>query len=264
MVVQDVTGWTLTNEDRFTVVDGVTYLERRYVNEGNAPYKAYILLLDPQLVTLHTGTANNDYEIIPTERQNVLEQMQASEEDGLDVIAAVNGDFFAISSTYQPSGLSVKNGVVISPNTKGRPYTAITKEGEFFISHGFADGIDPFSLQMAVGGSHLIVSDGKASEFAEHDDLANFSHPRTLAGVKADGTIILAVIDGRQPLRSNGANLTQCAELMISLGAVTAINHDGGGSSTMILHKDGEYQVMNKPSDGNLRQVYCSIQVIKK
>jgi len=264
IITPDVVGWTLTSEDGFDVTDGVTYLERRYVNDSQAPYQVYILLLDPKKVTLHTGTSNNDFEIIPTVRQDVLEQMKASEEDGLHVIAAVNGDFFAISSTYQPSGLSVKSGVVISPNTKGRPYSAVTKEGEFFISHGFADGIDPFSLDMAVGGSHVIVSDGKAATFEEHDDLANTSHPRTLAGVRADGTIILAVIDGRQPLLSNGATLTQCAQLMIALGAVTAINHDGGGSSTMIIHKNDTYQVMNRPSDGGLRRVYCSIQVIEK
>ena len=51
---------------------------------------------------------------------------------------------------------------------------------------------------------------------------------------------------------------------MLSVGAVTAINHDGGGSSTMILRNHENYLVMNNPSDGNLRKVFCSIQLIQK
>lgn len=262
--VSDVTGWVLTDETCTNVSDGISYIERHYTDDEQLPYRVYLLLLDLQKVTLHTGTSNNDFRIIPADRQDVLQQMQASEQDGLDVLAAVNGDFFAIDTSFQPTGLCIKSGTIISANIRYRPYAAITKAGDFVISNGVADQTDPSSLEMAVGGSHVILADGKIAEFDSNDDLANTAHPRTLSGIKPDGTVILAVIDGRQRSLSNGANLTQCAELMRSLGATTAINHDGGGSSTMILHSAETYQVMNSPSDGNLRKVFCSIQVIKK
>jgi exopolysaccharide biosynthesis protein len=57
-------------------------------------------------------------------------------------------------------------------------------------------------------------------------------NPRTAAGVSEDGgTLILAVIDGRQPGWSDGVTLPELAALMIQHGAHNAINLDGGGSS---------------------------------
>lgn len=258
-----VTGWTMEDEYLLEVTDGVTYSQRIYRDEANAAHQVYVLFADPDKVTLHTGTSDNDYELMPTVRQNVQQHMEASIRDGLDVVAAVNGDFFAINSTFVPSGLSVKSGVTISLNTENRPYSAVTKDGEFLISQGNVDMIDPSTLQMAVGGSHVIVLDGAIHDVGGSDVFSTTAHPRTLAGKTAEGKIILAVIDGRQAGFSEGASLTQCAELMLSLGAETAINHDGGGSSTMIL-RSGGYKVVNSPSDGNLRSVFCSIQIVKK
>lgn len=259
-----VTGWQLENEEATKVCDGVTYRQQKYTDEEAPPYMVYILEIDPEKATLHTGTSNNNYELIPTEKQDVQQQMEASRKDGLDVVAAVNGDFFAISTSYQPTGLCIKQGKMISSNAQNRPYSAINKDGQYLISTGFRDTVDPTFLEMAVGGSRVILTDGIVAKFEATDDHANTLHPRTLAGEKADGTMLLVVVDGRQPELSNDADLTQCAELMRGLGAVNAINHDGGGSSTMILYREGQYEVKNSPSDGNLRKVYCSIQVVKK
>lgn len=256
--------WTVSSTHTEEVADGVTYQENTFTDSNGLPYKTYALFLDPEKVTLHTGTAENGYDIMPTVRQNVLQQMQASVADGLEVIAGVNGDFFAISSTFIPSGLSVKDGIILTDNTNWRPYSAVTKDGQFLINDGVNERIDPNKLQMAVGGSWVIVKDGQHNPVTTSADLGNIAHPRTLAGLREDGTIILAVIDGRQQALSNGATYEQSAAYMIWLGAKTAINHDGGGSSTMILRDGDTYRTANSPSDGNLRQVFCSIQVIKK
>src|SRR6185503_5497574 len=69
--------------------------------------------------------------------------------------------------------------------------------------------------------------------------------PRTLAGVRADGTLLLVTVDGRLPGWSVGMTLPEAARLMRSLGAREAMNLDGGGSSTMVVR--GE--VVNRPSD---------------
>jgi hypothetical protein len=70
-------------------------------------------------------------------------------------------------------------------------------------------------------------------------------NPRTLAGVRADGTLLLVTVDGRRPGWSVGMTLPEAARLMRSLGARDAINLDGNGSSTMVVR--GE--VVNRPSD---------------
>ena len=69
--------------------------------------------------------------------------------------------------------------------------------------------------------------------------------PRTLAGVRADGTTLLVTVDGRRPGWSVGMTLPEAARLMRSLGARDALNLDGGGSSTMTVR--GE--VVSRPSD---------------
>lgn len=70
-------------------------------------------------------------------------------------------------------------------------------------------------------------------------------HPRTALGVLADGRILLLVVDGRQPFHSLGMTLVELAMELRRLGAVDAMNLDGGGSATMVV--DG--RVVNLPSD---------------
>jgi exopolysaccharide biosynthesis protein len=60
------------------------------------------------------------------------------------------------------------------------------------------------------------------------------THPRTAAGRTAEGDLILMVVDGRQPA-SRGVNLQELAYLMAQVGAVDAMNLDGGGSSTLVV-----------------------------
>lgn len=69
--------------------------------------------------------------------------------------------------------------------------------------------------------------------------------PRTAIGWQADGTILLAVVDGRQPQWSVGMTLAELAELMRDLGCQEALNLDGGGSTTMVVRD----RVVNRPSD---------------
>jgi Phosphodiester glycosidase len=69
--------------------------------------------------------------------------------------------------------------------------------------------------------------------------------PRTLAGVRPDGTLLLVTVDGRLPGWSVGMTLPEAARLMRSLGARDALNLDGGGSTGMVVR--GE--VVNRPSD---------------
>ena len=82
-------------------------------------------------------------------------------------------------------------------------------------------------------------------------------HPRTAAGVTRDGrTLLLVVVDGRQPGWSIGATLPELAGLLIEAGAWTALNLDGGGSTTMWRREPGGAgRVLNRPSDRRVRPV---------
>lgn len=81
--------------------------------------------------------------------------------------------------------------------------------------------------------------------------------PRTAVGVKADGTLIFYVIDGRQTGHSYGVKQATLAERLKELGCVDALNLDGGGSTSIAGVYPGQEaaSVMNSPSEGTLRQV---------
>ncbi len=70
-------------------------------------------------------------------------------------------------------------------------------------------------------------------------------NPRTLAGVKPDGTLLFVTVDGRAPDHSVGASFEESARLMRALGAAEALNLDGGGSTAMTI---GE-ELATRPSD---------------
>ncbi|MEV2212883.1 phosphodiester glycosidase family protein [Streptomyces sp. NPDC050997] len=88
---------------------------------------------------------------------------------------------------------------------------------------------------------------------------ANARQPRSLAGVDGMGRLILATVDGRQTGGSEGFTLYEAAEFMRSLGAVQALNLDGGGSTAMAVRGT----LVNNPSDATgERAVGDTVQVL--
>jgi exopolysaccharide biosynthesis protein len=74
-------------------------------------------------------------------------------------------------------------------------------------------------------------------------------HPRTAAGISADGRYLyLLVIDGRQPGYSEGATTAEVGAWLKRLGASDGINLDGGGTTTLVFAgTDGQPKVVNRP-----------------
>jgi exopolysaccharide biosynthesis protein len=70
-------------------------------------------------------------------------------------------------------------------------------------------------------------------------------NPRTLAGVTADGNVLLVAVDGRRPGHSVGASFAESAAVMRALGARDALNLDGGGSTGMTVGEN----LVTRPSD---------------
>jgi hypothetical protein len=76
-------------------------------------------------------------------------------------------------------------------------------------------------------------------------------NPRTIMGIKPDGTIMLYVLDGRQPGFATGLGLTDVAKHLVNLGCTTVVNMDGGGSSVMSVREggiDSKAVMKNSPS----------------
>ncbi len=100
-----------------------------------------------------------------------------------------------------------------------------------------------------VGGGPLLLSEGRRIEDPETESISqafyHSRHPRTGIGVGADGTLLFVTVDGRQPRTSVGMSLAELTDLFIELGAVSAMNLDGGGSTAMAVRN----RLVNSPSD---------------
>ena len=108
------------------------------------------------------------------------------------------------------------------------------------------NGPQGVNIHQLIGGSnHIIMQNGQFKEdWAER-------HPRTAVGFNADSTrLYLVVVDGRH-MTSVGVTLYEMKGIFDALGAVTAVNLDGGGSSCMVVNDE----VLNHPSDGPVRAV---------
>lgn len=110
-------------------------------------------------------------------------------------------------------------------------------------------------LTDGIGGSHILVQDGVNALHSCSGAICS-RNPRTGIGLMPDGRIVLVVVDGRQR-GSVGMSLAELASFFLRLGATSAMNLDGGGSSAMAV----KGQVVNSPSDGFERAVTNAILV---
>ncbi len=101
----------------------------------------------------------------------------------------------------------------------------------------------------AVAGVPQLIKNGKIDITWEQEKASKAfvetRHPRTAVAKLKDGKFLMMTVDGRRPGVSVGMSLQELAEYLFSLGAMDAMNLDGGGSTTMYL--DGK--VVNTPSD---------------
>ena len=88
----------------------------------------------------------------------------------------------------------------------------------------------------------FITHDGLASSLiingeVQQQNLGGGVNPRTALGQRADGALLLLVLDGRS-INTLGATMEDVVNIMLEYGAVNAGNLDGGSSSVMVY--DGE------------------------
>ncbi len=107
------------------------------------------------------------------------------------------------------------------------------------VEHQLLPGFD--NIKEVVGGRGKFLNSGNnEGDWPER-------HPRTAVGFNADSTkLYLMTVDGRQST-SAGMTLTEMGEFMKRFGVENALNLDGGGSTTMVVHNE----VANSPSDGS-------------
>lgn len=155
---------------------------------------------------------------------------------------------FYVGNCATPVGWHFSSGQLRTRPTVARMQaTLVVHAGGRLTLHAALDRL-PEDACCAVSGDAMVLEAGQAVAAKPGAP----RHPRTSVGLSRDGaTLLLVVVDGRQEGHSRGATLAELGELMKGLGAHSAINLDGGGSTAMVVRDpvSGVHAVANRPSE---------------
>ena len=126
-----------------------------------------------------------------------------------------------------PMGFVLSGGEYSGQALKGRYQTAgFDYEDNFRAGRG----LDLEELRDAVQFYPIIVLNGEKNI---DGSFGMGIQPRTVIGQTADKATLMLVIDGRRVGHSLGTTVSECADILLRYGCWTAMNMDGGSSSSM-------------------------------
>lgn len=209
------------------------------------------------IVTVDLTCKNINVLVTPPEKgdkDNLLRARTTSQfAKEFEVQVAINGDGFTPWTANNIFDYYPHVGDPIQPNgfaaSRGREYGEVKGPTLFINTSKDATFGEAYrKVYNALSGMSWLVKDKQPVPDLNDTRTA----PRTAIGLDGPGTkLIMIVIDGRQPLYSEGATVQEMAELMLFYGGDNAINLDGGGSSTLVIQdpQTGLYKVLNSPID---------------
>ena len=270
--VEPASGKILVSQTDYTLIDGVTESDI-FLNtkEGNAQIAGFMTTIAPGAKATFKASYNGYYTegSTPASRKDKAANLAWSMEKttmqaanytkatGGNVIMAMNGDYYNMQ-TLQPLGYLIMEGNLIQKNNgvANEPYFAVLKDGTYAIRDA---GVDCSDVLEAISGPFYLIKDGQPC-YNGNPDLM----PRNCIGIKADGTVVTFLADGRQSPYSVGMTIDEEISFLYAQGVVDAIFLDGGGSATCATKREGttDLQVRNRPSDGVERTVASALLLV--
>lgn len=255
----------------YALVDGVTETDI-FLNtkEGNAQIAGFMTTIAPGAKATFKASYNGYYTegSTPASRKDAaanlpwnlekttLQAAAYTKATGGNVIMAMNGDFYNMQNA-QPNGYLIMEGNVIQENdgVHFEPYFAVLKDGKFAIRDA---GTDCSDVLEAISGPFYLIKDGQIQSNGDS------RMPVNSIGIKADGTVVTFMADGRQSPYSVGMTLNEQAEFLAAQGVVNALYLDGGGSATYASKREGtsDLTIRNRPSDGVERTVSSALLLV--
>ena len=147
-----------------------------------------------------------------------------------------------------PEGLTIIDGVCYNRDmdvTEG--FAGLDKNGILHVGFYSYEDCLANDIVHAVSFGPILISNGVPTD---PEYLTSSVNPRTAIAQRADGAIIMLVIDGRQ-VHSIGATYQDMVDLLLSYGAVNACNMDGGSST--VMYYEGRYVNSCSAEGGNPR-----------
>ena len=243
----------VTNDESLIEIDEETITEDIEILEvkGDSFKGVLMIVHDPSRVFVGTIPEFGYFqgEVVA----DIIEDYNAN---GYNVVGGVNGGDFIdnganSSFTAQPLGAVIAEGeVVYAQYGYDEVYhlAGFTYENKFFMGNVTLNEAIEMGVRDAIYSAHttgpFLVMDGKAlvNDVPNSATYGGGKNPRTAIGQRADGAVLLLVVDGRKA-NSLGATFADLAYFMLEQGAVNAAAFDGGTSSQMVY----EGEIMNNP-----------------
>ena len=219
--------------------------------------------------SIATGYSDDDIETIKTGRNwamtETTKQAQSMQtRRATNVVGAINAGGYDMSNG-RPSGAFIMSGTQINAPTNTTFWIDASGNAHITSAQECSTAFAAGNVLEAVASFGDIFVDGHARSDLDNSTRAS----RTAIGIKADGTVVMFMVDGRQAPYSVGMTMAEVAASMEDLGCVQAINLDGGGSSTFATQREGESESSTagltlrcRPSDGYERKVSNTIMVL--
>ena len=152
-----------------------------------------------------------------------------------DGIGGINGGRFYDNGQGgvggSPMEIVISNGEMIMGNTDTKyPMMGFNADDKLIVGNISGKEALEMGIRDALSFGPILITNGEPAKVVGDGSGLN---PRTVIGQRADGAVLLLVIDGRQA-NSLGADFQDCIEVMLEYGAINAGNLDGGSSSTMV------------------------------
>ena len=224
-------------EDTSTLVaPGITLRTRRWVREGDGPFAMQILEADPAEPNVLVLPVRAHDRAVAREKTSAMAQRYGA-------VAAVNGGPFMGGGVSLSDYVLGGQSVAVSPIA--RPALRRCMDGRLTIEANCA-------VSDVVGGGPRLVADGRVAIGPDGFGNERVRMARTAFAITAGGTYLFVTVDGRPGLR-----LDEFAAELVAVGAVRAVNLDGGASTTMVVADT----VRNSPVDGAEREVSDAVLV---
>lgn len=219
--------------------------------------------------SIAVGYSDDDIETIKTGRNwamtETTKQAQSMQtRRATNVVGAINAGGYDMSNG-RPSGAFIMSGTQINAPTNTTFWIDASGNAHITSAQECSTAFAAGNVLEAVASFGDIFVDGHARSDLDNSTRAS----RTAIGIKADGTVVMFMVDGRQAPYSVGMTMAEVAASMEDLGCVQAINLDGGGSSTFATQREGESESSTagltlrcRPSDGYERKVSNTIMVL--
>ncbi len=269
-------GWMDEMRSHFVCLrDGVSV--REYTYESPRKMKVYVARIDlatPGIGFAATGRAASWGEPITPEMapnaqegryrvetlrettQAFMERMRAA---GRNVEVAFNTTPWrpfpapAGFEACDPIGLCIADGAEVSAREGGEGLFIVRTDGSCEIkpAAGLASTED---IAYAAAAFDVIMTNGVDAVAVNMPE--GGIHPRLALGLDAaKKTLVVVAVDGRQPERSQGADIADLRAIFRAEGVTDAVNMDGGGSTSLVVWDEaaGRARMLNRHADGNVR-----------